>query len=155
MIPVTHALTMNGRINTELKDPVDSPEAVIRQRLSLLDGSRRFALKLWAIPGGVALDEVDYRREPREYIQTAGSPDRMSVEVRRIEPGGPGQYVVGRPALPSEDEELPTEVIRWNQAQTMVRPTEIFHVDEVAELFITYYRTGWVPPSCTLRKLDL
>lgn len=151
----THALTMNGHISGELRDPNDPPEVVIRKRLSLLDGSRRFALMLWAIPGQVDIDEVDYSREPEQYIQTAGARERMSVEVRRMEANGPSQYVVGHRVPPSEEEEFPTEVIRWDEAQTTVRPSEVFHAAEVADLFISYYRTGWVPASYTLRKLDL
>lgn len=154
MYPTTHALTMNGRINTELKDPVHSPEAVIRQRLSLLDGRRRFALMLWAIPGGVALDEVDYGREPQQYIQAGGCRRRLSVEVRRVLVDGPSEYVVGR-KTPFFDKEPLDQVIKLDEHQTAIRASEVFMADQAADIFIAYYATGWIPDSYTLRKLDL
>ncbi|HEX7658232.1 MAG TPA: hypothetical protein VF444_02040 [Pseudonocardiaceae bacterium] len=43
---ITHALTMNGRIHGELKDPLDSPEEIIRKRLALLDGTNRYSLSI-------------------------------------------------------------------------------------------------------------
>lgn len=156
MNPATHALTMNGRINGELKDPDDSPEGVIRKRLSSLDGRRRFSLMLWALPHGVAFDDVDIVNGPDEYIQTAGSRERMTIEIRRIEANGPRQYVVGR-SLPSRDDDEPAaELIEWDGGiQTIVHPSEVFCAHEAAELFVSYYATGWIPESYALRLLDV
>lgn len=120
MTIVTHAMTVNGHTDMELKDQFDSPEAVLRKTLSRMDGNRLFALSLWALPNGAELDEVDSRRGIEEYIQAGGSKERMTVEVRRLEPGGAGQYVVGRASVSSEDEAL-DEVVRWNDHQTLVR----------------------------------
>lgn len=154
MNPVTHALTMNGRISGELKDRFDSPEVLIGKRLSLLDGTRRFSLMLWALPPGVPLDHVDIASGPDEYIQSAGSRDRMTVEVRRLEAGQPRQYVVGRDARPSGGENR-DEVIKWDGIETTVRSSEVFTADQAADLFVSYYATGWIPHSYSLRLLDL
>lgn len=154
MTIVTHAMTVNGHTDMELKDQFDSPEAVLRKTLSRMDGNRLFALSLWALPNGAELDEVDSRRGIEEYIQAGGSKERMTVEVRRLEPGGAGQYVVGRASLSSEDEAL-DEVIRWDDHQTAVRASEVWAADQAAAIFIAYYQTGWVPESHTLREIDL
>lgn len=154
MNTVTHALTMNGRINTELRDPLDPPEVTIRKRLSLLDGERRFSLGLWALPNGVDLDQIDRRTWPQEYIQAAGSQERMTVEIRRIEAGKPKQYVIGHDG-PNADDDRADEVIKWNGVETRVHRTEVFERDEVADLFISYRATGLVPETYALRPLEL
>lgn len=154
MNAVTHAMTVNGRIHGELKDPSESPEAQIRKSLYLLDGSRRFSLILWAIPHGVSFNRVDLRNEPKEYIQAAGSRDRMTVEARRIEQDETRQYVVGLEA-PSSEGELQAEVIQWDGSETLVHQSEVFNADQAADVFISYYATGWIPKRCTLRMLHL
>jgi hypothetical protein len=55
----THALTMNGRIHGELKNPDLSPEEDIRNRLPLLDCVNRYSLMLWAMPPGLPFDSID------------------------------------------------------------------------------------------------
>lgn len=153
MNAVTHAMTVNGRIHGELKDPYNSPETQIHKSLSLLDGSRRFSLILWAIPHGVSFSKVDLDSEPQEYIQAAGAFDRMTVEIRRIEAGQARQYVIGRD-IPSSGDTNQFEIIKWDGGiETVVRPSEVFTSDQAADLFVSYYATGWVPESYALRLL--
>lgn len=152
MNTVTHALTMNGRIHSELKDRADTPETVIRQRLSLLDGNRRFSLGLWAIPGGVTFDDVDLAQWPKEYIQVAGAQERMTIEVRKLEADQPRQYIIGHHARTYE-EDRQSEIIHWNGCEATVLPSEVFNAAEAADIFMFYYATGSVPKSCTLRLL--
>jgi hypothetical protein len=68
----THALTMNGRINGELKSRGMPVEDEIRRLVLLLDGTGRYCLSLWALPPGLPLDDVDHQAWPQEYIQAAG-----------------------------------------------------------------------------------
>lgn len=148
---ITHALTMNGRIHGELKDPVDSAEETIRKRLALLDGTTRYSLSLWRLPDNVPFDKVDLAKWPQEYLQVAGSRERMTVEVRRFESEVPRQYVVGHAVAvmePSAD-----EAIAWNGYETQVRTSEVFDAVEATELFATYYATGDLPPDYALRQL--
>jgi len=112
MSSVTHALTMNGRIHGELKDPFDAPEEVLKKRLALLDGTNRYSLSLWRLPGGVPFDRVDLAKWPQEYIQVAGSRERMTVEVRRYEDEVLRQYVVGH--AERCEPSIAEEVIPWN-----------------------------------------
>jgi hypothetical protein len=153
MSQVTHALTMNGRIHGELKDPLDSPEGVIRKRLGLLDGTNRYSLSLWRLPTEVPFDKVDLVHWPQEYIQVAGGGDGMTVEVRRFEGDAPVQYVVGHALGGAEPQPLKTAVL-WNGHEARVLESEVFQVDEVVDLFVSYYSTGQVPATYALRPLD-
>ena len=52
---------------------------------------------LWRMPDGKALDETDADRDAHEYIQCAGSAERMTVEIREVVEGRAQQFAVGRP----------------------------------------------------------
>jgi hypothetical protein len=148
---VTHGISMNGRIHGELKNPDLSPQLEVRRLVSLLDGSHRYSIVLWALPPGVPFDRVNHKSWPVEYIQAAGSSDRMLVEVRHLVDGAPQQTVVGR------RNESPGElgVVVWDQFRTEVWANELFTADEAGDLFAAYYATGSVPRSYALRPLAL
>lgn len=153
MSKATHAITMNGRISGELKHPSDSPEEVIQKRLLLLDGIGRYSLSLWRLPEGVPFDRVDQGSWPTEYIQCAGSKDRLTVEIRRLEAGVHQQYVVGAavtPVAPSG----PREVLKWDSFQTSVYENEIFDAGRASIVFVEYFNNGDVPASYSLRPCD-
>ena len=149
---VTHAVTMNGHIHGELKDSEDTCEEVLRKRLALLDGSTRYAFTLWRLPDGVRFDRVDLGRWPQEFLQVAGSRDRMTVEVRQVVAGQPKQYVVGHR---QSGENIAVDQVRipWNGHSVQVRSSEVFDAAEAGEIFGAYYRTGSVPDEYVLRVL--
>lgn len=147
----THALTMNGRISGELKGELP-PEQELRRRLHLLDGKDRYSLMLWPVPGGMTFDQVDLRPWPREYMQVAGGPARMTVEVRRRHGDDFDHFVIGR--APDPGPPL-TDVIEWDGCETFVQPNEVFDVQGVGELFVEYFRTTDVGSMYSLRRLDL
>jgi hypothetical protein len=151
---VTHAATMNGTIHGELTpwEPL-TPEEEIARLLRLLDGTDRYSLGLWAIPPDKPFDRVDLRKYPQEYIQTAGTPHRMTVEVHRIVDGKVRHDVLGRPV--DDPRTLTEEIVAWDGIKTPVKSNEVFAVDEVIDLFVHYYRTGDAPAWCTRRLLDL
>ncbi|WP_322778627.1 hypothetical protein [Frankia sp. Cas4] len=153
MTLVTHALTMNGRIHGELKDPVAPPAELIRQRLLLLDGSNRFSLSLWAIPPDTSFDQIDLRVWPQEYIQAAGSRDRLMVEMRRVDGLKPRQYLVGHKTSVTGEHLDPDVPVHWNGCETTVLQREVFDIEEAGGLFVAYYTTGSVPPQYALREL--
>jgi hypothetical protein len=144
---------MNGRIHDEVKDPLESPAQLIQERLALLDGTRRYSLSLWRLPDGVPFDRVDLRSWPQEYVQVAGSRERMTIEVRRLEAGTPCQYVIGHPALGGRAD--PREVIAWDGCKTTVLESEVFDAAEAADVMACYHDTGGVPCTYRLRRLDL
>jgi hypothetical protein len=142
---------MNGRISGELKGELP-PEQELLRRLRLLDGRDRYSLILWAVPAGTTFDRVDLRRWPREYMQVAGGPARMTVEVRRPHGEGFDHFVIGRAPDPGH---LRTEVIEWDGCETLVQPNEVFDVQGAGQLFVEYFRTGDVRSTYSLRNLDL
>jgi hypothetical protein len=62
-------------------------------------------------------------------------------------------FVVGR--APNGKNRGNKETIHWEDVDTVVAPNEIFSADEAAELFRSYYATGWVPSSYILRLLSI
>jgi hypothetical protein len=125
----------------------------IAKMLRRLDGSRSFSLLLWKLPPGKSLDETNPFRDANAYIQCAGAADRMTVEVRRPAGGNYEHFVVGRG--PNGENRGIEETIHWDGVETVVTPNEVFSAEEAAELFHSYYRTGWVPSSYVLRLLSL
>jgi hypothetical protein len=149
----THALTHSGRSTAELSEAVRPVKEQLARALARLDGEERFSLVLWRLPAGKTLLEVDMAVEPQEYLQCAGSAERMTVELRELEGGVARQYVVGR--LPAEQDGAPGEVVPWSDFKAVVYPNEVFAADEAAELFGQYLDTHAVEPTYHLRPLQL
>ncbi|MUL81279.1 MULTISPECIES: hypothetical protein [unclassified Mycolicibacterium] len=91
-----------------------------------------------------------------EYLQAAGSgPDRITVEV--CQPGGQQwgvdsvRYVIGRPGADGAPLDVRIELPTSSQT---VGAVEVFGVDEAAELFTSYYRTGSIPECYSLRPAE-
>lgn len=121
-----HAVTMKGRITTQLKPRSGrSVEEELSARLALLDGKERYALLLWRLPDGLPFDLVDLDSDPRQYIQCAGGASgRFTCEIRRLAPDGtPIQQVIGRPG--DGDTSARTETIRWAGNETTVQQNEV------------------------------
>ncbi len=133
---------------------IDKGEANdIGATLARLDGTKFYSLLLWKLPPGKSLDDVSPDEDANEYIQCAGSADRMTVEVRRLKGGTYEQFVVGR--APNGESPEKKETIHWEKVDTVVARNEIFSADEAAELFRSYYTTGWVPSRYILRLLSI
>ncbi len=133
---------------------IDKGEANdIGATLARLDGTKFYSLLLWKLPPDKSLDDVSPDEDANEYIQCAGSADRMTVEVRRLKGGTYEQFVVGR--TPNSESPGKEETIHWEEVDTVVAPNEIFSADEAAELFRSYYTTGWVPSIYVLRLLSI
>jgi hypothetical protein len=136
-----HAVTMNGRISTELK-PLQgrSVREELEARLELLDGKNRFSFLLWRLPAGIPFDQVDLDAERNEYIQWAGGvAGRFTCELRQLDgQGSPRQYVIGR-AVDEGVDHSQTAVL-WDDHRTLVRESEVLTLDEVRELFVSYFR---------------
>lgn len=119
--------------------------------LESLDGSRRLAWSIWQTPPGVPLDRVNMKRFPQEYLQCAGTRERMTVEVRRREMDGVfRQYALGRTGSEPGSE----EVIRWDAFETVVRSNEVFDAEAAFPVFLAYYTAGCVPDDYPLRLLE-
>jgi hypothetical protein len=154
----THAFTLSGQVSIELKDTRRPLQDEIRHRLQMLDGQQRYSLVFWAIPDGVPFDRVDVDAVG-EYLQCAGSAQRMTVEMRHVDDSGVAHHVViGRPGPADGDgaaRDDPDEVVPWDGHEARVHPHEVFDAAEAGELFVSYYETGDVPASYARRPIEL
>ena len=151
----SYAVTMNGRISTELKPRAGrSIQDELRARLDLLDGSTRFALWLWRLPAGVPFDRVDLELWPMELIQCAGGTDgRFTCELRYLDAdGNPRHEVIGRPSAHGASN-VCSEAIRWAENTTNVRENEVLDLDTVSELFESYLVSGGLATGYETRPL--
>jgi len=144
---------MNGRTWMDVHSIDKGETNDIGATLARLDGTKFYSLLLWKLPPDKSLDDVSPDEDANEYIQCAGSADRMTVEVRRLKGGTYEQFVVGR--TPNSESPGKEETIHWEEVDTVVAPNEIFSADEAAELFRSYYTTGWVPSIYVLRLLSI
>ena len=149
----THVVGFNGRTWADIQLTEDGGDDDFSEMLQNLDGSKRYSLLLWKLPKGKSFYDVSAKRDANEYMQCAGSADRMTVEVRRIRAGRVEHYVVGH--APNGAKQGQTETIHWDSVDTVVASNEVFAATEAAKLFETYYRTNWVPSNYVLRPLDL
>lgn len=148
----SHALTLSGRTSFEFSDAVKPVRDQLARALSRLDGTERYSLVLWRLPAGVVLNDVDLTREPRQYLQCAGSAERMTIEVRQLVDGTPVQSVLGHA---SADGDAADETVVWNGYTAHVRRSEIFDATEAIEIFGYYLDHDDVSPAYERRPLAL
>lgn len=149
----THVEQLNGTSRGPLVDSIRPYADQIRFALGRMNGSSVWAYSLWrAAEDANLLEEIPFSDR---YIQSAGSADAMTVEVRELDDHGDlRQYVVGRPT--QVESPSPTAVISWDSGRysTTVFPHEVFAADEAAKIFYEYFRTDEVPPTYTPRELS-
>lgn len=148
----THALTVNGQRSFELSEPVRPVKEQLVRNIERLDGADRYSLVLWRLPAGVVLNDVDLTREPQQYLQCAGSAERMTIEVRQLVDGTPVQSVLGHA---SADGEAADETVVWNGYTAHVRRSEVFDATEAIEIFGYYLDHDDVSPAYERRPLAL
>ena len=148
-------MTLSGTISFELIDPDrETCEVEVGRYLRRLDGIDIFSVVLWKIPAGKEFSDVDLRKYPKEYIQAAGSRDRMAAEIRRQRPDGSAQQLaIGRAS--DGGHFLQDEIVPWSTHQVLVQKNEVLDVEEVVDLFAHYYRDGDVPSTYSLREFEL
>jgi hypothetical protein len=84
-------------------------------------------------------------------VQTAGGGDRLTAEIRAIRDGPPRQWVIGR----SGEDASGTEVIEWNDGKSIRGvPNEVLAADEVADVWVDYFRTRFVPDGYSHREIQ-
>ncbi|MFV8142043.1 hypothetical protein ACNQR7_31140 [Mycolicibacterium senegalense] len=125
---------------------------VMRRDLQSMDGADPWAVTLSIRPaGGAAQDETMVR-----YLQTAGSAEMLTVEIRQAggtEMGAVSvRSVVGHlhsgPSAPRDVEIVLPRSTEW------ITRHEVFTADEVADLFDRYYRTDTIGDGYTFRPVE-
>lgn len=144
---------MNARVSGEVRHGDQDKDEILRNRVMLLDGARRFSIQLWEFPCRLDFDQVDVDVYSQEYIQAGGARDRLTVEVRRLEAGTPRHYKVGRGA-PNPGADGP-QTIDIGGYDFVVRSDEVFTAEEAVPMFIAYRNTGSLPPNYILRPMQI
>jgi len=147
----THVFTINGRVWVELNDSYGPEADELARLLGRLNGNDRHSLILWKLLEGKSLDQVNPSNDARQYLQAAGSAERMTVEVRRETVDGAEQCVLGSPHEGSPGGE--SVVIPWGVHEVRVETYEVFDAAQASKIFECYYRTGAPPSSCSARNL--
>ena len=123
------------------------------------DGSRRFAMVVWALPEGAAYPEDVPEGHPARstYIQCAGSTRAMTIEIRLTHQDGSYQHwVVAREPVADPDKWVSIE---WEgplgSFAIHVHPEEVFTGEQAVPVFHDYIVGGTLPPPELLRPLDI
>jgi hypothetical protein len=127
----------------------------IDRGLAHLDGTEFCSFLLHGLPDDFreGHDRLDEYAE--EYLQSAGSASRMSLELRRLEPDGYAQYAIGR-ECPDDASPVLGEEISWAGHTLRLRSCEVFDASSAAPAYHHYrLHDGALPPDVTLRRLDL
>ncbi|WP_295835184.1 hypothetical protein [uncultured Microbacterium sp.] len=148
----THAATINWRGSGAVGD-LFAAHTELAVSLSRMNGASFWAFSLWRIPEGELWPDNDM--SPKEFLQSSGNAQLMTLELREIDSeGAPRQFVVGRPHTAQAG---PAAIpVTWRQTRCVfVHAGEDFTAEQAAPVFISYYETGRVPAGYSLRELDL
>lgn len=105
--------------------------------------------RFYRLPEGA---NQDNRIDPKEWIQTAGTAARLTVEIKRREADGSyRQYVVGCPSAAGEPAE--SDVVQFGDHQVSVRPSEVLTAQDAIGIFQHYYDHHAIPEGWHLREL--
>ena len=124
------------------------------------DGSRRYALILWALPPGAGDPEdvpVDHYSR-RNYIQCGGSAAAMTVEIRvTLADGAYEHYRVAREPVrdPGAWMEVEWDFGGGEPFTAELHPEEVFTGCQASPVFHDYIVNGGLPPAELLRRLDV
>ncbi|HEY0249570.1 MAG TPA: hypothetical protein VGC45_15060 [Gryllotalpicola sp.] len=145
-----------GRSSGKLSNSFRPYDVQLRRELGLLDGDERFAYLFYYVPDDAGWPDApgfDQSKYDQEYLQSAGSAERMTIEIRRLEEDGRyHQYAVGRPGGASEPHD---QQIAFAENTLTVPMSEVFDADEAAPLYFHYFQTRSLPDGLALRELDL
>ena len=150
----THAMTLDGQMKMAITDSFFPIEKAVQRGLEILDGKENFAYSIWRLSPGLKVGQ-EPDGWPFSYIQSAGSADAMTVEIRVSAPNDEHseQFVVGRPVDSSAELSLVT--IPWGGRSQDVYSNEVFDADEAGAIYWHYYNTDTVPEQYALRKLEI
>ncbi|MDT5095658.1 MAG: hypothetical protein QOH60_5021 [Mycobacterium sp.] len=119
--------------------------AAIINRLG--DGEYEYYL-IYPLPADAEYDEVVH---PTEWLQTAGSAERLTVEIKRLDDDGVHRlYTVGR--ADAANESNASEAVRRGDVEYAVRPSEVLTAADALTLFQHYYDHHEIPQGWHLRE---
>lgn len=151
----THVLTYDGGVLVA-QLPGGCDVSTFANPLRHFNGDDQWGLGLAPLPPDKTYDEMEKAGElSTEYIQAAGLPDVMTVEIRK--PGGEQwgaawvRYTVGHPHTGTESLDVP---IRLAHGVKMISRSQVFDADEATKLFVSFYETGDIPGGYALEPIE-
>lgn len=152
---LTHVLTYDGGVQTaEISARKDI--STFLNPLRHFNGDDQWGLGLAPLPPDKSYSDMLRAGElSTEYIQAAGLPDVMTVEIRK--PGGEQwgaawvRYTVGHPHTVTEPLDVP---IQLAHGKKLISRSQVFDADEAAHLFFAFYKTGDIPPGYELQPIE-
>lgn len=151
----THVLTYDGGVLVA-QLPGGCDVSTFSNPLHRFNGDDQWGLGLAPLPHGKTYEEMEKAGElSTEYIQAAGLPDVMTVEIRK--PGGEQwgakwvRYTIGHPHTGVEPLDVP---IQLAHGVKMISRSQVFDADEAAQLFCAFYKTGDIPPGYELQPIE-
>lgn len=143
----------------------------LRKRLGRLDGTRQSFYILAMLPPDVDIDTMRPRDTAFNFLQCAGSKDRLTLEhihPRDWDPTDPATWfdrdnpdnvadnvrdILGHDTPPAGE---PTERIPMSGGDHQtVHPTEVFTLEQAVTAFAHYFRHGAPPPDLHPRTVTL
>ncbi len=117
--------------------------------LSRLQEGGTHSYVLWHHPADEEFAHPDFLTD---YLQCAGTAERLTVELRTTHPDGTHtHWTLGR-ATPTG---TPSEPIHWNDNTTTVHPEEVWTAEQAGPLFEQYATHRTIPDDVHRRELDL
>jgi hypothetical protein len=151
-----HAVSFNWARHSEVNSLIRPVPDTVRHMLTRLDGEATWAFALWQKTPGHSPGRISFSAEPEEFLQSAGSAEAMTVELRRREADGEyHQYAVARPAP-----EPGTRDVSWasndpaRPHRLTVPAAEVYDAAQAADVYAAYYATDDVPAGYRLRPVD-
>lgn len=155
MTGYTHVVTYDGGVLvSEIAAGQDI--STFWNPLHNFNGDDQWSLGLAPIPPGKTYSQMLKAGElSTRYLQAAGTPDTMTLEIRKA--GGRQWGVdwvrstVGHLHSGTEPLDVP---IHLAHGVKMISRSQVFGADEAAELFFSYYRTGDIPNEYVLQPIE-
>lgn len=137
---------------SEFREEIPAAISASINSLGIVDerfGDTNTSYRIYQIPEGAKQGD---NISPKEWIQVAGTADRLTVEAKFFSKYGLyRQYVVGRKEARTEQAE--TESIQFGEHQIPVRPSEVLTAAEAIQLFLYFYDNNRVEAGWHLREL--
>lgn len=124
--------------------------------LNMLGKNGNWYVIFFALPADMSYDQM--RKEKMgatEYVQAAGTAEKMAVEIRKL--GGEQwgakwvRYGIGHPHDGVAPVNVPLELPNGTE---WISGPEVFAAEEAAQIFISYYKTGAIPDEYVLRPIE-
>ena len=124
--------------------------------LNMLGKKGNWFIRFFPLPDGVSYDQMRAEKiAAREYMQAAGTAEKMAVEICKL--GGEqwgakwARYGIGHP----HDGDAPVDVpLELPNGTEMISAPEVFAAEEAAKIFVSYYKTGAIPDEYVLRPIE-